>query len=276
MNKVTKRVFENINLVEEINEYLSDKQLDTLPSSPRLREESMNAVITLCITLINNNRFDILSKLELPDYVKPQIKLVKDMFLSGSNKKYSTRTKYSNLFFIFGTNKDNVNAGRSSFRYYFLRRLLGIEMKKITKKDSVRSDKKILVKKQMMDEVLSYENLAEKLNKYLSDKQVNNLPNLPKKRIGMINTIKAMTMMLIKCRRYDVLTKLNLPEEINSKVEIAINNTRSQLVEKIAGKIRYNNLLSIFDININQFDKGRQNFVRDFILMDNIKPPEKN
>jgi len=62
----------------------------------------------------------ILSELDLPDYVKPEVEFVKNNCSSYSDEKDPKRIKYKDLYYIFGINENQYDKGRRRFFQDFL------------------------------------------------------------------------------------------------------------------------------------------------------------
>jgi hypothetical protein len=84
--------------------------------------------------------------------------------------------------------------------------------------------------------------------------------------MGVINSVKALIMILIKNKQFDLLLKLKLPCYVETGVMRAIERFYSDKNKENSEKIKYLYLYKIFGINANQYDRGRKKFISEFIL----------
>jgi len=111
-------------IIYNLNDFLFYRQIDCLPSSLRQREEAINSVKVLFMMLIKNYRYDILSKLMIPEYIESQVKVAINEFFRHPDEKRTLDISYVALFNIFNITNSQFHNGKTKLSKYFFNRLL--------------------------------------------------------------------------------------------------------------------------------------------------------
>jgi len=108
-------------------------------------------------------------------------------------------------------------------------------------------------------EKMEKENLVEKLNIYLSDKQGKNLPELEKPRSKIISEVKAFAIHLFRNKQYELLDLLDLPSYLEPYIEPAYNLIEGDIEESKEG---------VFNNWIDYLEKSGNGFLVSIVILN--------